>query len=82
MSIGSQRDVAVTVIQQPTETKADSFGPGEGMLPLVVHEPCGIQPGLGLGVEAAIRPGLMRVPGQQQPFRHAEAAVVVCDGIG
>src|SRR6478672_9156100 len=31
--IGSQRDVAITVIQQPTETKADSFGSGEGMLP-------------------------------------------------
>jgi len=60
----------------------DSFGAGEGMLPFFVHEACGIQPGLGLGLEAAIGPGLMRVPGQQQPFRHAKAAVVVCEGIG
>jgi len=82
VSIGSQRDVAIAVIQQPTETKADSFGSGEGMLPFVVYEACGIQPGLGLGLEAAIGPGLMRVPGQQQPFRHAKAAVVVCEGIG
>ena len=73
VGVRRQRDAAARVAEQPGEPLPDRLGPGEGALPLLVHQLGGVEPRLGLGLEADVGPGLVRMAGEEQPVRHAKA---------
>ena len=82
VGVGRQRDAAARVAEQAGEPLPDLFGPGEGALPLLVHQLRRVEPRVGLGLEADVGPGLVRMAGEEQPVRHPEAPVVRREGIG
>ena len=79
---GAERDLAARVVQQAAEPGAHLVGLRERALPLVVDAFCGVVERLELAVAGDIRPGLVRVPGQQQAIGHAKARVVRGQGVG
>src|SRR5207253_5627628 len=74
--IHAQRDGAVRVVEQLREAAPHAVRHGESVLPLVVYVLRRVEPGALLGLETDVRPGLMRVAGQEQPLGDAEPAVV------
>ena len=82
VSIGRERDPVARIAEQPGESLAHPLGALEGMVPLVVDVAGSVEPRLGLGLEAAVGPGLVRVPGEQQPLGDAEAGVVGRERVG
>src|SRR5690606_12907989 len=68
-------------VQEPGVAEADAVGLLEGALPLVVDVLGGVEPRLLLPLEAAVRPRLVRVAGQEEPVRDVEAAVVRRQGV-
>jgi hypothetical protein len=78
---GAESDLAVRVVEQPPEAGAHLVGSGERAVPLVVDQRRRVVEGLELGVAGDVRPRLVRVAGQQQPFGHPEPGVVRRQGI-
>ena len=82
VGVVAERDVPVGVVQQLPVARAHLVGHPERPLPFVVHMLGGVEPGLLLSLEGDIRPGLVRMPGQQHAIRHAKARVVACQSDG
>src|SRR5207249_10047813 len=73
---------AVRVVEQLREAAPHAVRHGESVLPLVVYVLRRVEPGALLGLETDVRPGLMRVAGQEQPLGDAEPAVVTRERVG
>ena len=73
MRVLTKRDVAVTIVQQPSPPGAYVLRNLGGAVPFVVDQLGGVEPGLLLRREGDVRPRLMRRPGEQQSFGYAEA---------
>ena len=76
MSILAQRIVASGIAKHPRESCAHAFCCFECAIPFLVYEFGSIIPGPHVGIAAAIRPGLMRMAGQEETLADLEAGVV------
>jgi hypothetical protein len=82
VGIRAQCEAAARVSQETREPFAHPVGPGHRMLPLVVHVAGRVQPGRHLSVEAAVRPRLVGVAGEQQALGYGESGIVGREGVG
>ena len=69
----AERDVAVGIAEQTPESGLHQGRLLSRALPFRVDELRGVEPRLLLRLESNVRPGLMRVAGQQKPLGDAEA---------
>ena len=72
----TERDIAVGIVQQATETLLHAGGLLRRAHPFVVDQLRRVEPRPLLRIERHVRPRLMRVAGQQQPFGDTKAGVV------
>ncbi len=82
VGVRGEGDGAGVVAEEAGVAAADALGLLERARPLLVDELRGVEPGPHLPLEAAVRPGLVGVAGQEQPLGHAEARVVRREGVG
>ncbi|GMU65819.1 MAG: hypothetical protein AMXMBFR36_20930 [Acidobacteriota bacterium] len=82
MGAGAERDLAAGIGEPPAEPLAHALGALEGALPLAVDPFGGVRGGLELAVEGDVRPGLVRVAGEQQPLADPEARVARRERVG
>ena len=61
---------------------ADALGLGDGELPLLVDRPRGVVERLENALARHVRPGLVRMSGEQQPLADPEVAVVRGERVG
>ena len=74
--VGRQGVLPLGVLEQFRKPAPHPVGLGEGPLPLVIHQCRRVVPRLHLAVPGAVGPGLVRVAGEEEPFRHPEGGVV------
>jgi len=79
---GTKRVVTAAVVQQARIARAHAIGHLLGAIPLLVHELRRVLPGALLPRERHVGPGLVRVPGQEQPVGDVEPRVVSGERIG
>src|SRR6185295_13405686 len=77
----AQGIVAGGIVQQPGKALTNAVGLGKGAFPLVIDQLGGVEPGLLLSLETAIRPRLVRMPGEQDARTHFEPGIVGRQGI-
>src|SRR5690606_25943024 len=81
VSVRGERNLAVPVAEEPGVAPSHPFGAAEGEFPLLVDVFRRVDPGAGLSLEGPVRPGLVRVAGQEEPVRDIEAPVVGRQGV-
>jgi hypothetical protein len=72
----AERDAGAGLVEEKPEAVTHALGLRERAFPFLVHMPGSVLERLDLAVQCDIRPGLMRVPGQQQPVGDPELGVV------
>ena len=75
-------DVGVQIVQQATIAVSNLLGFREDKRPFAVHELGRVEPGLLMRGEAAIGPGLMRMPREKQPIRDTKPRVSARQRVG
>jgi hypothetical protein len=79
MRILPQRDLAIGIVEQPSKSAAHRVGHLGRPAPLAIDERRGVEPRLLLRLESNVRPGLVRMTGQQKPLGDAEPRIVLCE---
>jgi hypothetical protein len=78
MRVLAERDVAVGIAKQTPESSLHQRRLLSRALPFRIHELRGVEPRLLLRLESNVRPGLVRMTGQQKPLGDAEPRIVLC----
>src|SRR6267142_7035170 len=77
MRVRGERDAIGRVVQQTRKAAPHLVGLLECVIPNIVNQLSGIEPRLLLGLKCDIRPGLMRMAGEQDALSDAEPCVVL-----
>jgi hypothetical protein len=82
MGARGEGDVGARIVQEAGEPGTYLIGPGEGAVPLVVHQLRRVEPRLLECRKADVRPRLVRMARQEQPLRDPEPRVMPRQGGG